>query len=83
MRKNDKKRKSRVPAKSFDVLAWKRRVQAKIHEELKDLTPAQELDYWRKAAERGPRGEQWKKLHAQAEAARRNRAAIVRRRRQA
>jgi len=51
MRKNDKKRKSREPVKSFDVLAWKRRVQAKIHKELKDLTPAQELDYWRKAAE--------------------------------
>jgi hypothetical protein len=49
--------------KSFDCLAFKDRVQAEIYEEIKDLSPAEEVEYFRKAAQEGPLGEWWKRVN--------------------
>jgi hypothetical protein len=48
---------------TFDSMAWLERVQAEIYEEIKDLTPAQELEYWRQAALRGPRRKEWREIY--------------------
>ena len=46
--------------KDFDCVEFKRRAQARIYERIKDLSPEEEIDYFRKAAEDGPLGESWK-----------------------
>jgi hypothetical protein len=48
--------------KGFDCLAFKERVQAEIYEEIKDLSPEQEVEYFRKSVETGPFAEWWKKV---------------------
>ena len=50
------------PDQGFDCIAFKERVQAEIYQEIKDLAPAQQADYFRKAAETGPFAEWWKKV---------------------
>ena len=50
--------------KSFDCLAFKDKVQAQIYEEIKDLSPEEELRYWRRQAETGPLAKWWKKVRA-------------------
>ncbi len=53
--------------KDFDCVEFKRQAQARIYERIKDLSPAEEIDYFRKAAEEGSLGEAWKAArdHAQ------------------
>lgn len=46
--------------KDFDCVEFKRQAQARIYEWIKDLSPEEEIDYFRKAAEEGPLGESWK-----------------------
>lgn len=46
--------------KDFDCVEFKRQAQARIYERIKDLSPEEEIDYFRKAAEEGPLGEAWK-----------------------
>ncbi|MHB1037387.1 MAG: hypothetical protein ACYC35_25350 [Pirellulales bacterium] len=46
--------------KTFDCIAFKRKVQAEIYEDIKDLSPAEEIEYFRKKAETGPLGKWWK-----------------------
>ena len=46
--------------KDFDCVKIKRQAQAKIYERIKDLSPDDEIDYFRKAAEQGPLGDAWK-----------------------
>jgi len=53
----------------FDCLQYKWRVQAEIYEEIKGLTPAQEIEYFRNAAETGPLAAWWRKVRQQAQAA--------------
>ena len=48
--------------KSFDCIAFKRQAQAEIYEDIKNLSPDEELEYFRKQAETGPLGKWWKKV---------------------
>jgi hypothetical protein len=40
--------------KPFDCLAFKWKVQAEIYREIKDQTPEQQIQYFRRHAESGP-----------------------------
>lgn len=46
--------------KDFDCIEFKRKAQARIYEQIKDPSPQEEIEYFRKAAENGPLGESWK-----------------------
>lgn len=48
--------------KNFDCVEFKRKAQARIYERIKDLSPEEEVEYFRKAAEEGSLGEWWKAL---------------------
>lgn len=48
--------------KTFDCVEMKRRAQARIYEEIKDLSPEEEVAYFRRAAETGPLADWWKKI---------------------
>ena len=52
------------PQKTFDCVEFKRQAQVRIYERIKNMTPDQEIDYFRKAAETGPLGEWWRKIVA-------------------
>jgi hypothetical protein len=47
--------------KTFDCVAFKRKVQAEIHEEIKGLSVQEQIEYFRRAAESGPLGKWWRK----------------------
>ncbi len=49
-------------AQSIDCLAMKDRIQQKIYEEIKDLTPEEEIAYFRRKVESGPFAEMWRRL---------------------
>lgn len=51
-------------AKKFDCVEMKNEIQAKIYEEIKDLTPQEELAYRRKKLESGSLSDFYKKLRA-------------------
>ena len=57
-----KTQKDKQGPESFDCLAYKQRVQAEIYEEIKDLSPTEEVAYFRKSAETGPFAEWWKRV---------------------
>ena len=57
-----KKTVSRPRKKGFDCIAFKERVQAEIYEEIKNLTPAEQAEYFRKSVERGPFAAWWKQV---------------------
>lgn len=40
--------------KKFDCLAIKERIQREIYDEIKDLTPEEEVEYFRKKAKSSP-----------------------------
>lgn len=46
--------------KSFDCIAFKRKVQAEIYEQIKDLTPAEQVRYFNESARTGPFAKFWK-----------------------
>ena len=48
--------------KEFDCVEFKRSAQARIYEEIKNLSPEEEIAYFRKAAQTGLLGEWWKAL---------------------
>ncbi len=48
--------------KNFDCVEFKRQAQARIYERIKDLSPEEEVEYFRKAAEEGSLGDWWKAL---------------------
>jgi hypothetical protein len=48
--------------KEFDCLAYKREVQLKIYERIKDLSIAEEVAYFQQAVDSGPFAEWWKSL---------------------
>ena len=54
-----------VKKEKFDCVAFKHEVQAKIYEEIKNLPPQEEIDYFRKRAEEGSLGAWWKEVKAQ------------------
>ena len=51
--------------KDFDCVEFKRQAQARIYERIKDLSPEEEIDYFRKAAEEGPLGDAWRAAREQ------------------
>ncbi len=53
--------------KSFDCIEYKRRVQQEIYEQVKDMTPDEEAEYFRHAAETGPFGHLVRVLRQQEE----------------
>lgn len=46
----------------FDCLEFKRLAQERIYEAIKDLTPEEELEYWRRTVDEGPFGSWWGSL---------------------
>ena len=50
------------PKRGFDCVGFKRKVQAEIYQEIKGLSPAEEIEYFRRWAAKGPLGEWWKAL---------------------
>ena len=56
--------------KDFDCVAFKRQAQARIYERIKDLSPAEEIEYFRQAAEEGPLGAWWQAVKHGAQAGR-------------
>jgi hypothetical protein len=75
--RNRRSRKS----KPFDCVEMKRRVQAKIHAEIRGLTREEELTYWREHAKRGPRGAEWREAYRRATGSRPKPSSSPRRRR--
>lgn len=49
------------PRKTFDCVEMKRKIQEKIHEETKDLSREELIDYFHRHAQTGPFAELWKK----------------------
>ena len=56
--------------KTFDCLAFKAASQRDIMKELEGLSPAEQREHLRRAAEEGPLGDWWKKTKAALAAAR-------------
>lgn len=56
--------------KGFDCLAFKDRAQEAIYDEVKELTIAEQVEYYNRRAETGPLGEWWRNVR-EATAARR------------
>ena len=55
------------PARGFDCIAFKRKAQAEIYEEIKGLSPEEEIEYFRRRAAAGPLGKWWKALERRSE----------------
>ena len=45
---------SKKPEKSFDCVEFKRQSQLRIYEKIKNMSPAEEIEYFRRQAESGP-----------------------------
>jgi hypothetical protein len=56
---------SQITEKSFDCLAFKWKVEAEIYQEIKDLTPERQIEYFRRHAQTGPFAELVTKLRQQ------------------
>jgi hypothetical protein len=57
----------RKTEKGFDCIAFKRKVQAEIYEEIKGLSPEAEIEYFRRRAAAGPLAKWWKALERRSE----------------
>jgi hypothetical protein len=54
--------KRRKPAKGFDCVEFKRQAQAEIYQEIKGLSPEQEIEYFRRQVAAGPFSKLWKTM---------------------
>jgi len=45
---------SKKSEKLFDCVEFKRQAQLRIYEKIKDMSPAEEIEYFRRQAESGP-----------------------------
>jgi hypothetical protein len=61
--------KRRRPEKGFDCIEFKRRAQAEIYQEIKGLSPEEEIEYFRWRVAAGPFGKFWKALQDRSRAA--------------
>lgn len=52
----------KIPKKEFDCVGFKRKVQAKIYDETRNLSLPEQVDYFRKRVESGSLGKWWKQL---------------------
>jgi hypothetical protein len=59
----------RRKAKGFDCIEFKRQAQAEIYEEIKGLSPQEEIEYFRRQAATGPLGKWWNALERRPETA--------------
>lgn len=48
--------------KAFDCMEYKRRVQAEIYDEIRDLTDEQRVEYFRRRAEESALGNWWRSV---------------------
>ncbi|MBI5017939.1 MAG: hypothetical protein HZB55_20925 [Deltaproteobacteria bacterium] len=48
--------------KPFDCVEFKREAQAEIYKEIKELTPEEQLEYFRKSARSGHLSEWWRAI---------------------
>ncbi len=48
--------------KDFDCLKFKEQVQEKIAADIQNLTPSEEIEYYRVVADSSPLGEWWKSV---------------------
>jgi hypothetical protein len=53
--------------KTFDCIEFKRRVQAEIYEDIKGLSPEEEIAYFQREVATGPLGTFWKSLERRRE----------------
>ena len=53
--------------KDFDCVEFKRQAQTRIYAAIRQLSPAEEIAYFRQAAERGPLGNWWRKVRQPAD----------------
>lgn len=51
--------------KEFHCIDSKHEAQLEIYKEIKNLTPEEEIEYFRRRAETGIFGKLWKKLHGE------------------
>jgi hypothetical protein len=54
--------KRRAAAKRFDCVAFKRRAQSKVYEDTRELTVAEQVEYFRRRAQSGALGPWWKRV---------------------
>ena len=54
--------KRRAAAKRFDCVAFKRRAQSKVYEDTRQMTVAQQVEYFRRRARSGALGSWWKRI---------------------
>jgi len=59
--------------KKFECLQFKRKAQAEIYEEIKELTPRQQIEYFERKADQGPMGKWWKQVRSASGAGRASR----------
>ena len=57
------------PEKGFDCIEFKRQAQAEIYQEIKGLSPEEEMEYFRRRVAAGPFGKLWKTLEDRSRAA--------------
>ena len=50
--------------KTFDCVAFKRKAQDRVYEDIRGLVPEAQREYFRKQAESGPLGTWWKAVKA-------------------
>lgn len=53
--------------KEFDCVEFKRNAQAAIYEKIKGLSPEQEIEFFRRAAQESPLGSRWARIKAAAD----------------
>ncbi|MDO8447080.1 MAG: hypothetical protein Q7T53_13465 [Deltaproteobacteria bacterium] len=54
--------------KGFHCVEFKHEAQMQIYKEIKDMTPEQEIEYFRRRVETGVLGKLWGKLHGESAA---------------
>jgi hypothetical protein len=68
--------KRRKLEKGFDCVGFKYKAQAEIYQEIKGLSPEEEIEYFRRKAADGPLGQWWKALERNSRAGAGNEASL-------
>ena len=50
--------------KEFDCIAFKRAAQESIYEQIQNMTPVEEIAWFKQQVESGPYGDLWKRISA-------------------
>jgi hypothetical protein len=50
--------------KTFDCVQFKHKAQAEIYEDIKGLTPGQQIEYFDRKADQGPMGKWWRQVRS-------------------